>query len=312
MIDKDGFFRPDDENQHILEIKNQKRDVKFDGAYPYRPRNIFFRTWAAIFRVLAICVFNPYLVIKNGMFAFGVENRKKLRHKAFIMTTNHVSMLDDLAIGTNVFCWRKIYYTTLEQNIRRPAIGFFLRSLGGIPIPSQSIEGTKKFNQDISYLLKKGKPVLYNPEGALWPKYREVRNFKRGAFAMAVKNDVPVLPIATLFKRKQKRNGKYKYKMFFAICKPVEIDKSLDVREASEKLKNQVFETTKRVVREWYEIQSCGFGDEKIKRELKPNKNLFFEDDQWIVKINAHETKRTGAKLAKELRLKKELLCDLA
>lgn len=308
MIDKDGFERPDDASEHILEIKNQKRNVKFDEHYSFRPRNVFFRVWSAIFRGMAICVFNPTMLFKFGMFAFGTENRKKMRGKPFVMTCNHVSMMDDVAIGTNIFCWRKVYYTTLEQNIRRPMIGFFLRSLGGIPIPTQSISGTKKFNDDVSYLLKKKKPVLYNPEGSLWPKYREIRNFKRGAFVTAVKNEVPVLPIVALFKRRKKRNGKFKYKMYFAICKPVEADKTLNERDASEKLRLQVQETTKRIAKEWYEIQDCGFGDEKISRELQPNKNLFFEDDQWIVTINAHERKRAkNGQQTKKMKLQEEL-----
>lgn len=307
MIDKDGFERPDQANEHMLEMKHQTRRVKFDEKYSYRPRNIFFRAWAAFFRGLAICVFNPVMVIKNGMFAFGTENRKKMRGKGFVMTCNHVSMMDDVAIGSNIFCWRKMYYTTLEQNIRRPAVGFFLRSLGGIPIPTQSIAGTKKFNEDVSYLLNKNKPVLYNPEGSLWPKYREVRTFKRGAFVTAVKNDVPVLPIVALFKRRKKRNGKFKYKMYFAICKPVYADKELTERDASEKLRLQVQETTKRIAKEWYEIQDCGFGDEKISRQLQPNKNLFFEDDQWIVTINAHERKRSkDGERTKKLKFQEE------
>ncbi len=307
MIDKDGFERPDDQHEHIIEQKNQNRSVKFDENYPFRPRNIFFRIWASIFRGLAICVFNPYMVFKNGMFTFGTENRKRMRRKAFVITCNHVSIMDDLSIGTNVFAWRKIYYTTLEQNIRRPIIGFFMRSLGGIPIPTQSLSGIKKYNDDIAYILKKKKPIIYNPEGSLWPKYREVRDFKRGAFVVAVKNNVPVLPIVALFKRKKKKNGKYKYRMYFAICNPVEIDKTLDARSASEKLKLQVQETTKRVAREWYEIQDCGFGDEKISRQLVPNKNLFFKDDQWIVKIDAHERKRSK-KQSKEKDYQEDLI----
>ena len=205
MIDKDGIERPDSPDGHILERKNQKRKVKFDGKYSYRPRNIFFRAWAAFFRALAICVFNPVMRIKYGLKVYGGGYTKKLKGKPYIVTVNHVHMFDDLSIGTNLFTWRKIYFTTLDKNIRRPLIGFFLRSLGGIPIPVESIDGMKKFNDDISYLLKKNKVVLYNPEGSLWPYYREIRPFKRGAFSMAVKNDVPVVPFVMTFKRKQKR-----------------------------------------------------------------------------------------------------------
>lgn len=285
MIDKDGVQRPDAPDENILEVKHDKRKVKFDGEYNFRPRNIFFRIWAAFFRGFAIAVFNPYVAIKYKLTSFGYENKKKLKGKPFIITCNHVHMFDDLTIGTNLFCWRKIYLTTLDRNIKRPMIGFWLRSLGAIPIPSNSLSGMKKFNEDISYLLKKGKPVLYNPEGALWPYYREIRPYKRGAFSMAVKNDVSVLPLVVLFKRKQKRNGKYKYTMYYAICNPIEIDKTLpDEKSRSSKLMQETYELSKRIAKEWYEIQDCGFGDEKYKRKLKPNKELFLENDQWVVR----------------------------
>lgn len=284
MVDKDGIARPDSLDRHMLEIKNETRKVEFDGSYSYRPRNIFFRMCSGFFRSLAIMVFNPFIVLKYKMFTFGGKRQKALKGKPFIITCNHVHMFDDLSIGTNLFCWRKIYFTTLSRNIKRPMIGTFLRLLGGIPIPERSLSGTKKFNEDISYLLSKNKPVIYNPEVALWPYYRDVRPFKRGAFLMAVRNNVPVLPIAIMFKRKKKRNGKYKYKLYFAECKPIEIDYSLpDERSRSEKMMNQTYEVISRVVKEWYEIQNCGYGDHKYDRELIPGKTLRFEDDHWIV-----------------------------
>ncbi|MBE7075896.1 MAG: 1-acyl-sn-glycerol-3-phosphate acyltransferase [Clostridiales bacterium] len=262
MIDKDGIQRPDKPDENVLTIKNEKRKVKFDENYSFRPRNIFFRMWAAFFRGLAICIFNPFMRMKYHFKTYGGEHKKKLKGKPFIMTCNHVHMFDDLTIGTNVFAWRKIYYTTLDRNIKRPMIGFFLRSLGGIPIPVHSISGMKKFNEDISYLLQKGKPVLYNPEGALWPYYREIRPFKRGAFAMAVKNDVPVLPMVVTFKRKKKRNGKFRYYIFYTICEPVYVDKSLsDEKSQSEKMMHQVHDITVKTAKEFYESQDCGFDD---------------------------------------------------
>ncbi len=264
MIDKDGIERPDTPDGHILERKNQKRKIQFDATYNYRPRNIFFRIWAAIFRAVAIAVFNPFARIKYGLKVYGGENIKKLKGKPYIVTVNHVHMFDDLTIGTNLYTWRKIYFTTLDQNIRRPMIGFFLRSLGGIPIPVESVAGMKKFNEDISYLLKKGKVVLYNPEGSLWPYYREIRPFKRGAFSMAVKNDVPVLPFVMTFKRKKKRNGKYKYKIFFTACEPIYADKNLESEhEQSKKMQEQAYEVTVKTAKEFYASQDCGYDDEK-------------------------------------------------
>ncbi len=283
MIDKDGFERPDTTDEHMREIVNDKRDLVFNDQYSYRPRSIFFRAWASVFRFMAICVFNPFMRLSRGLKIFGKENRKKLRHKGFVMTCNHVYLLDDLSVGTNVFATRKIYFTTLAQNIRRPMVGFWLRSLGGIPIPAGSLSGMKKFNDDISFLLKKHKPVLFNPEAAMWPFYREIRPFKRGAFQAAVRNDVPVLPIVALFKRKKKRNGKFKYFLTFALCNPIYVDKNLATeREQIDDLTQRAYQTTKSVAEEWYQIQDCGFDDQVGKPKIK-TRNLVFENDKWKV-----------------------------
>ena len=278
MIDKDGFERPDSADQHILELKNQKRKVVFDENYRFRPRNIFFRAWAAFIRFVAVLLLNPFLNMKYHFGIYGKQNAKSLKKQAFVCTCNHVHYFDDVSIGTNLFAWRKVYFTTLDANIRRPLIGFFLRSLGGIPIPVESLSGMKKFNADVSSILQSGKPVLYNPESALWPYFREIRPFKKGAFLMAVKNKSPQP------KFNNKKNGKLKYQLFIAVCNKVEIDTTLpDERDRINKLLLQVQEVTVRVAKEWYAIQDCGFGNEGSTRKLKANQ-LKFVDDEWVIK----------------------------
>lgn len=268
MIDRDGIERPDRFDQHMRPISHDKRKVKFDENYSFRPRNIFFRMWAVFFRALVICVLNPIFHFKYGMKVYGKQNIKKLRKKGFIITCNHVFIFDDLGIGVNVFPFRKIYFGALDRSIKRPCVGFYLRSLGGIPIPRESLSGMKKFNEDVGYLLKKNKPVLIDPEGSLWPYYRDIRPFKRGAFSLAVKNDVPVLPMVVTFKRKRKRNGElkrrkngsYVYKVFYTACEPIYADKSIeDERSRIEDLLKKTHDVTEKTAREFYESQDCGF-----------------------------------------------------
>ncbi|MBR1890331.1 MAG: 1-acyl-sn-glycerol-3-phosphate acyltransferase [Clostridia bacterium] len=266
MIDKDGIKRPDKTDEHMHEIKNANRKVKFDENYSFRPRNIFFRLWVSFFRRLAITVFAIYWHTLGHIKIRNKKNLKGTHGKGFVVAVNHVSYMDDVSVCTLVFHWRRVYFTTLEQNIRRPWVGFFLRSLAGIPIPVSSVSGMRKFNDDVSYLLKKGKPIVYNPEGALWPHYREVRPFKRGAFVTAVKNDVPVLPIAVTFKRKQKRNGKYKYKLFLNVCEMQYADRNLKEKEASEKLMIQTQECIQNTVNHFYATEKSGFDDIKAEK----------------------------------------------
>lgn len=263
VIDKDGIERPDNPEEHMMTFGKKLRKVKIDGNYPYRPRNIFFRMWAAFFRSFTISLLCPYFFWSGKVRVTGRQNLKGLRRRAFVVVCNHVTLIDDLSIGTNILNMRKIYFTTLQQNIQHKATGFWLRSLGGIPIPVGSVAGMRKFDEDLSYLLQHKKPIIYNPETALWPKYRGVRPFKRGAFVTAVKNDVPVLPVAITMKRKQKKNGKYRYRYIFNILPLIYADKSLTQKEASEKLLNETHSIIEKTVQEYYQNNECGFEDEK-------------------------------------------------
>lgn len=267
MIDQDGIERPDDADHHMKPLKKGKRRVKFDENYNYRIRNPFYRLWTAIYRVFAIIVIKPWMMLSNRIKVYNKKYIKQLRGKAFVCVVNHVEYKDVLCVGTNIFYWRKIYFTTLKENIERSVVGFFLRTLGGIPIPSESLSGMRKFEEDCSYLFRHKKPIVYNPEGSLWPKYRGLRPFKRGAFVAAVKNDVPVLPIAITFKRKKKRNGKYKYKLFYHLCEPIYVDHTLETeREKSDKLLKQSYDVMEKTITEFYKNNDCGFDDE-IKQE---------------------------------------------
>ena len=51
------------------------------------------------------------------------------------------------------------------------------------------------FYNEINKLLRNGKIVQMYPEGSLWPYYDKIRNFKYGAFKMAVEANVPIQPI---------------------------------------------------------------------------------------------------------------------
>ncbi len=260
MIDQDGFERPDRADEHMRPIKHEKRKVKFDENYHFRPRNPFFKLWCAFFRALAITILRPFFAIKYKVKIVGKEKLKALKHKPYIITTNHVHLFDDVIIGSNIFVYKKFYFVSLDRSVRRPWVGFWIRSLSGIAVPAESISGMKKFNEDVGYLLEKGHPVLYNPEGSMWPYYRKLRPFKRGAFVMAVAHKIPVLPITLTFRRKQKRNGKFKYYLTFTISDFVNPDETIsDERKRANDLLIRTQETMQNVIDDFYANEACGF-----------------------------------------------------
>jgi len=204
-------------DQHILECKHNKNHTLIDKNYKYIRKNPFYNLGAGILRVLALLLLpfwtKPYTHYKIK----GKENIKGLKKKGVIIVSNHVHSTDSPIIATRIFGWgRKVRIVTLSENIDIPIAGDLIKALGVLPL-GDTLGGMKKFKQTIDKLLAQNKPVLFFPEAALWPYYRGIRPFHKGAFVFAVNDDVPILPIISTFITR--KNGKQK--MIVNILPPI-------------------------------------------------------------------------------------------
>ena len=151
----------------------------------------------------------PILFLVNkfvlGYKLIGKENIKKVPG-AKITISNHVHTIDCSMNGLVSFP-QYCYFVTLQSNIDLPFIGKLVRLLRGIPIPLK-ISEKEKFYEEISNLLKNGETVHIYPEGMLRPYATDLLQFKKGAFAMAVENNVPIVPSVILTREPE---GIYKY-----------------------------------------------------------------------------------------------------
>lgn len=135
----------------------------------------------------------------------GKENIKKVPGGK-ITISNHIHYLDCTMNGL-VNLPDYSYFITLESNCNIPIIGALVKLLRGIPIPTK-IEEKKKFYENISKLLKNGETVHIYPEGVMRLYDQNLLEFKKGAFAMAVENNVPIIPSVIITRE---RDGIYKY-----------------------------------------------------------------------------------------------------
>ena len=74
-----------------------------------------------------------------------------------------------------------------------------IKGAGGIPIPD-SIAAMRGFNGAFDTLHDKKKWIHVFPEGFRWDFYQPIRPFLKGAFTMAVKYNLPVLPLALSYR----------------------------------------------------------------------------------------------------------------
>lgn len=252
MIDQDGIERPDTPHEHMVENKIAPIDREITEDYRFVNKNILFRLWSRLLRRIGILIVGPYIKYRYKLKIVGKKNIKKVRKQGCMVTINHVHNFDNLLVGTKLLHHRKCYFITLKDNINMPFVGFLLRSLGGLPIPT-STKAMPAFEKSVNELLQKKKAILICPEASLWPYYRGVRPFKRGAFRFAIKNDVPILPVVISFRRRLKKNKKYKYYFTVQVGQPLYADSSLkNKNERISELQKRTYNFYKDTIESFY------------------------------------------------------------
>ena len=81
---------------------------------------------------------------------------------------------------------------------------FYLRIVGGIPIPSAEagLSAMKAFNAAFDAYDKEGYWFHIFPEAKRWDWYKPLRPFQKGAFTMAYKYNKPIIPFAVTYRER--------------------------------------------------------------------------------------------------------------
>ena len=143
------------------------------------------------FILLLVVLFNRLI------FRLRIEGRERLRGVASaLLVSNHTLVLDP-GIIAHVLRPQRTYFTMLEDTACIPLLGTFVRLLGAIPIPTRaaamrSLERTIRRNlEDLHF-------VHVFPEGECYLWNQEVKDFQLGAFYLACRLGLPVVPVTTV------------------------------------------------------------------------------------------------------------------
>lgn len=181
-------------------------------------------------------------IISKVMFGLKIEGRENLKkvNGAAITVSNHVHFLDCAMIGLAMFP-KRIYYTASDGSFKMPVIRHLVKLLNALPI-SDNINSKKKLLLAINNLLTKGEKVHFYPEASMWPYHEKIRKFKNGAFEVATRNNVPVIPIVFKFREVTGWRKFIKEKPFITlkILEPVYPNNEASRREQIESLKEIV------------------------------------------------------------------------
>ena len=140
------------------------------------------------------------LIKKDVMVIDGVEGEENLSALAdgAVVTCNHFSPFDNYIV---FHCIRKylprkyLYKVIREGNYTNfPGLyGFLFRYCNTLPL-SRNRRTMINFMTAVNTLLKRGETVLIYPEQEMWWNYKKPRPFKVGAFKIAHRAGVPVIP----------------------------------------------------------------------------------------------------------------------
>ncbi len=253
MIDQDGILRPDNPHAHIVKNKIPCIDKEISPDYSFVNENFLFRIWARLLRRVTIAFLGPWIKYRYRLEIKGKENIKKVRNQGVVVTINHVHNFDNLLVGTKILSHRKCFFITLKDNINTPFIGFFLKTLGGVPIPTKP-KALNSFEKAINKILQEKNALLVCPEASLWPFYRGIRPFKKGAFRFAVNNNVSILPIVITFRGK-KEKGAFALRHYFTAHVGCPLNEDLDIKNKAQRiidLQNRTYNFYLKTVENFY------------------------------------------------------------
>src|SRR6059036_259811 len=128
----------------------------------------------------------------NPAWRVRVEWRDRIRpDAAYVMVANHQSLLDILVLF-RLFVHFK--WVSKMENFRVPFIGWNMSLNRYIKLRRGSRESVAHMMRACERTLAQGSSIMMFPEGTRSPDGR-LRDFKPGAFALAQRTGVPILPI---------------------------------------------------------------------------------------------------------------------
>ena len=225
---------PEYTDEHYLKIK-KNNGLVLTKDYPYIDNSFGFKFKQFWIRILLVVIVFPMSYFYIGLRIKGRHNLKKHKSelaKGAVTISNHVHLWDFIAIN-KALRYRFPRVVVWSNNVRSEN-AFLIRMMGGIPVPDNNLEAMVAFTKAVDGYLNSGGFLQIYPEGSMWEYYMPIRPFKKGASSLAIKNHVPVLPMAFSYRKPSKLREKlFKQPACYTlnIGEPLYPDESLDKRE---------------------------------------------------------------------------------
>lgn len=216
-------------------------------------------------------------VVIDGME--GGENLRLLKDTGAVITCNHFGIPDNYILYhciQNSLKKKRLYKVIREGNYTgfSGLFGFLFRNCNTLPLSSNR-RTMVNFMSAADTLLRRGEAVLIYPEQGMWWNYRKPRPFKIGAFKIAARAGVPVLPTFVTMKDDETKLDEHNYPLqhyTLHVMPPVYPDKTLSEKQAAEKMKEDAFALYKAKYEEVYGVP-LAYLEEESAEETKTGGN---------------------------------------
>lgn len=180
-----------------VDVENDPPTLPLTGNVDYLQK----RLSSKINRKIAFTLARAYVarLIRKKQLIVKVEGLDNLENvDSAVVTCNHIHPFDSFVMQYAFMRAKKrkrLFRVIREGNYTSfPGLyGYFMRHCDTLPL-SSSLNTMKKFSKSVDELLGEGQFVLIYPEQSMWWNYRKPRPMKIGAFKIAARNNVPVLP----------------------------------------------------------------------------------------------------------------------
>lgn len=193
-------FSGDKPFTRMAPIRGDLKDIKFDGTYTYLDKSLKFKIWHLLIYLTTWFVAFPLNRIRYGL---KIEGREKIRKNKEILANgmmtvcNHVHRWDMICV-MQAMRYRKAWIPMYAQPFRGND-GFLMKNIGGIAIPEEH-SGLRAFDQALDELHANKQWIHIFPESCSWKFYAPLRPFKIGAFNMAYRYSLPIIPLVISFR----------------------------------------------------------------------------------------------------------------
>jgi 1-acyl-sn-glycerol-3-phosphate acyltransferase len=120
-----------------------------------------------------------------------VEGRERLPRVPSVIVVNHQSMVDILAVYA--IRW-PFLWVSKQENFYAPFLGWNMWLNGYVPLKRGHLPSIRRMLRTCEARLREGSNLCVFPEGTR-SRDGNLKTFYRGAFWIATRNDVPVVPI---------------------------------------------------------------------------------------------------------------------